>query len=167
MVSMRGSLLDYWCEGISGHHKKRRALGDDPANSSRANSVTLQRSKSSFRGLRRDGDKQTARSLRVEKQILIFGRDARRKSRAVAHKRAIVLEPAGEMTFARRFDGAGEIVEGRVIDFEGYSRNAAGRITQRHLTRVTQQAETGDSVNAGRAVGLLIDFLQRRRSIPV
>src|ERR1700738_5083830 len=134
------------CEAgpISVHGEKRRTLGYDLANASRGDAVALQSGKSRFRRLRRYGDKQAARSLRIEEQVLIFGGDIRREGGAVTHKGAIVLEPGGEMTFARRFYRAGEIVESSVIDFKGHRHGAVRWITERHLPRVTQQAEAGD-----------------------
>ena len=93
---------------------------------------------------------QTSRSLRIEKQVLIFGRNAVGETYAVANERAIIFQAAGEMSIARSFESAGEIFERGVIDFERDRSGAARWITQRHFARVTQKAETrdvGDSVN--------------------
>src|SRR5712664_2223750 len=129
---------------ISVHGEKRGALTHDSANSSCGDAVTLQSSKSGFRRFGSDSDEQAAGSLRIEQQILIFGRDIRREAGTVTHKGAIVLEPGGEMTFARRLYRAGKIVKSSVIDFKRHGRAAVGWIAERHLARVTQQAEAGD-----------------------
>src|SRR6266478_2521097 len=141
MVSMRGVYRISRVTSTSGHRKKRRTLGNHSANLSRGNSVTLQSGDRTFRGLRSDCDQQAPRSLRIEEKILILWRNVRREIGAVTHKSAIVLEPAGEMAFARCFDRTREIVEGLVVNLKGHRCNSTRWITQRHLTRVTQRVE--------------------------
>src|SRR6266446_7536216 len=150
-----GSLADLpRLERISAHSKQRRTLGEDSADTPRGNAVALQPTQSGIRNFRSDCYEQAAGSLRVEEQILIFGSDVWSEAGAVADKRAIVLESAGKMSFARRFHSAREIVERGMIDFKGHRRNAMRRIAQRHLPRVAQQTKSGDigyRVNVWRA----------------
>src|SRR6266852_586227 len=92
-------------------------------------------------------------------------RNAGIERRAIADERAIVLEAAGEMAFTGSLDGAGEIIEGRMIDFEGNGFNAVRGIAQRHLARVPEQAETrdvGDRVNHADGGAFLVELLKPR-----
>ena len=69
-------------------------LSDDPANAAGGDSVTLQCGKGGVDGFGGDGDEQSAGSLGIEKQILIFGRDAGIESGAIANKGAVILQAA-------------------------------------------------------------------------
>src|SRR6266478_1395738 len=131
MVSMPRVYRISGVTSISGHRKERRTLGNHSANLSRGNSVTVQSRDRTFRGLQSDGDQQAPRSLRIEEKILILWRNVRREIGAVTYKGAIILEPAGEMAFARRFDGAREIVERLVVNFKGHRCNSTRWITRR------------------------------------
>src|ERR1700730_11257372 len=76
------------------------------------NAVMLHGGESRFSGFGRDGDEQAPGGLRIEEQILKFGRDAGVENRAIANESAVILQTAGEMAFAGGFDGAGKIGEG-------------------------------------------------------
>src|ERR1700747_2216689 len=153
MVSTRKVYRIAGIKGISFHGEKGRSLGHHFANAPGGNTVTLESSESRFCGLRRDRDEQSARGLRVKEQVLILGRHAGCKGRAIAHESAVILESAGEMAFARCFDGSGEIIESRVIDLKRDWRDAVRGVTEGHLARMAEQTETGDvgdRVNAWR-----------------
>src|SRR5271156_382184 len=89
------------------------------------------------------------------------------KHRTIANESAVVLQATGQMSFASGVDSAGEILERRVIDFEGNGSDRVGRITERHLPRMPQQTEPGDVGNRVDRAGpgsLLLDFAQPLRS---
>src|SRR6266852_6600742 len=153
MVSTREVYRIVGIKRISFDREKRSSLDNHFANLAGGNTEALESGKCPFCSSRIDGHKQPARSLRVEEQILILGGDAGGEGGAIAHKGAIVLQSAGEMTFACRFDGSREIIEGGMIDLERNGGNAVRGITERHLAGVAEQAESrhvGDGMNAWR-----------------
>ena len=130
---------------ISVHENQRGALGHNSADATeRKRRGVAERSERGVGCFRRDGNEQSAGGLRIEEQVLMLGRNAGGESDAVTDEGAIVLEPTGNMTFASRFERAGKIVEGRMIDLEGNRGDALRRIAQSHFARVAQQAEAGD-----------------------
>src|SRR5580765_8274595 len=138
MVSTREVYRIVGIKRISFHREKRSSLGNHFANLAGGNTVALKSGERFFCRFRSDSHQQAARSLRVEEQILVFGDNARCERRAIAHKSAIVLESAGEMAFTCRFDGAGKIIKGGMIDLEGNGGDAVRRIAKRHLAGVPQ-----------------------------
>jgi len=108
--------------------------------------------------------------LRIEEQILKFGRDAGVESDAIANESAVILQAAREMAFAGGFHGAGKIGEGLVVDFEGNGLDAVRRIAKRHFSRVPEKAEARDvrdRVDALCAGGIIVHLLQREGGIAI
>src|SRR5216684_4681333 len=150
--------------------EKRVFLHDDFSDAAGGDAVMLQGGESRFSGFGRDGDEQTSGGLRIEKQILILGRDAGVKSDAIANESAVILEAAGEMAFAGSFHGAGKIGEGFVVDFERNGFNAVRWIAEGHFSRVPKKAEArnvSNSVDAFRAGGIFVKLLQRECGIAI
>src|SRR6267378_2444824 len=106
--------------------------------------MLMERRDSGVGGFWRDGDQQAAGSLRVEEKIAIVLRNAFHESHAIANEIAVILQPAGEKSFARGFQRTEEIADGRIIYLEGHGFDSALGITQRHLPSVAQQAEPGN-----------------------
>ena len=140
------------------------------ADAAGGDAVALECGESGVSGFWRDGKEQAAGGLRIEEQVLIFGRDARIESCAIANESAVIFQSAGEMAFAGGFHRAGKIGEGGVIDFEGNGFDAVRGIAERHFARVAEQAEAGnvgDGVNAASRRRLFIDFLESSGGIAI
>src|ERR1700737_4776673 len=140
------------------HEDQRRALGYPATDATSRDPVAFERAERCVCGFRRDGYQQAAGRLRIEQQILMLGRNASVKSRAICKEGAIVLEAAGEVTFAGRFDGAREILKRGVIDLQRNRRELVGWIAKGHFTRAAQQAEAcyiGHGMNRARRGGAL------------
>src|SRR5882762_855125 len=65
-------------------------LRDNFSDAAGGNAVMLESGERRFGGFRRDGDEQAAGGLRVEEQILEFGRDAGVENRAIANESAVI-----------------------------------------------------------------------------
>src|SRR6267154_1105809 len=153
MVSTREVYRIVGSKRISFDREKRSSLSKHFANLAGGNTMALESGERFLCRFRSDSHQQASRSLRIEEQILMLGSDARCEGGAVAHKSTIILEPAGEMTFAGRFDGAREIIEGGVINLERNGGDAVRRIAKSHFAGVAEQAESGyvrDGVNTWR-----------------
>src|SRR6266849_6901841 len=150
--------------------EKRVFLHDDFSDAAGGDAVMLQGGESRFSGFGRDGDEQATGGLRIEKQILILERDAGVKSDAIANESAVILQAAGEVTFAGGFHRAGKKGKGFVVDFERNLLDAVRRITEGHFSRVAEKAESRnvrDRVDAFRAGGHFVKLLQRECGIAI
>src|SRR5260370_15126843 len=153
MVSTREVYRIVGIKRISFDREKRSTLSEHFANLAGGNTMALESDERFLCRFRSDGHQQASRSLWIEEQILMLGSDARCKRGAVAYKSAIILESAGEMTFAGCFEGAREIIESGVINLERNGGDAVRRIAKSHLSSVAEQTESGyvgDGVNTRR-----------------
>ena len=106
--------------------------------------------------------KEPTRGLRIEKKISEFLRDGGPKCDALADELAIVLESARIESVARSFDGARQIFNLGVIDFQ---RDATAN---RHLACVPKQPETGDIGHGVNCSGTaFLDFGERLGGVAV
>src|SRR6202521_3672429 len=122
---------------------QRRLLWDDAADAACGYTMTCKSSEGCIRGFGRDGNEQAAGGLRVEEKILIFGSNGFVESSAIRNESAVVFEASGKMPFASGFESAGKINKGRVIELERDRLDTMRWVTQRHLSRMTEQAEPG------------------------
>src|ERR1700693_479380 len=111
--------------------EKRVLLRDDFSDAARGDAVMLPGGESRFSGFGGDADEQASGGLRIEEQILKFGRHAGVESDAIANESAVILQASGEMPLAGGFHGAGKIAEGLVVDFERNGLDAVPRIAER------------------------------------
>src|SRR6266478_885900 len=122
--------------GILTDEQKRICFGDDFADATGRNAMTIESGDGGLCGLRQDGDQQTAGGLRVAEKIAVFLRNAFGKTHTIANEIAVILQAAREKPFACGLQCSGKIANGGMIDLEGHGFDSAGRITKRHLPSV-------------------------------
>ena len=87
-------------------------------------------------GFRQDSNQQAAGSLRIEKQIAVFLRNAFAETHAIANEIAVILQAAGKKSLVCGLPGSGKIANGGIIDLQGHGLNTPLRIPKRHLPGV-------------------------------
>ncbi len=111
-------------------------LGDDLADELRRDAVALESRNGGAGGFGRDSNQKPAGSLRIEKQIAMFLRNATGESHAIAKEIAVILQSAREKSLACGFQRAGKILHCGVIELQRYGFNSPLGISERHLARV-------------------------------
>src|ERR1700731_4485851 len=122
--------------GILTDEQKRICFGDDFADTAGGDVMTIEGGDGGLCGFRQDSNQKAAGSLRVEEKITVFLRNAVGETHAIANEIAVILQAAGEKSFARSLPGSGKIANGGMIDLEGHGFDSAGRVTKRHLPSV-------------------------------
>src|SRR6266403_5933663 len=102
--------------GILTDEQKRICFGDDFADATGRNAMTIESGDGGLCGLRQDGDQQTAGGLRVAEQIAVFLRNTFGKTHTIANEIAVILQAAGKKSFASGFQGSGQIAHSGMID---------------------------------------------------
>src|SRR5712692_7290303 len=90
----------------------------------------------------RNCNQQSAGSLRIEEEVAVFLPNAFAETHAIANEIAVILQSAGEKSFARGFNRARKITDSRMINLEGHGLDIPLRIPKRHLASVAQQTES-------------------------
>lgn len=111
----------------------------------------------------RDCDKQAARRLRIEQQGAIFFGNAGCERDAIAEEIEIIIQATGDHALTSRVESSGKNRDGFVLNLNRSWENSLLRFTQRHLTGVTEYAETGDIGNRVNCSAVCIcgEFLER------
>src|SRR5260370_40403862 len=107
------------------------------ANAERGNPMTAESRDGGLGRFGRSSNQQAAGSLRIEEEVAVFLPNAFGETHAIANKIAVILQAAGEKSFARGFNRARKITDSRMINFEGHWLDIPLRVAKRHLPSVT------------------------------